>query len=100
MSKPLFKSDLPVQSLAAVTQTAVSCGIGLLLATKLQRNAQRTTAFAMLGVGALATLPLVYELVARRLSGPKTERGMRRTLDTIRHDSGFDPGFADDAEIV
>ena len=96
MSKPLFKSELPVQSLVTITQTAVSCGIGLLLASKLQRNAQRNTAFAMLSVGALSTLPLVYELVSRKIAGPKTERGMRRKLESIREDSGF----ADDAEIV
>jgi len=96
MSKPLFKSDLPVQSLVTITQTAVSCGIGLLLAGKLQRNAQRTTAWAMISVGALSTLPLVYDRVSRKIAGPKTERGMRRKLESIREDSGF----ADDAEIV
>jgi hypothetical protein len=96
MSKPLFKSELPVQGLVTITQTAVSCGVGLLLASKLQRNAQRNTAWAMLTVGALSTLPLVYDLISRKVAGPKTERGMRRTLESIREDSGF----ADDAEIV
>lgn len=96
MSKPLLKSDLPVQSLLTITQTAVSCGIGLLLASKLKRDTQRNTALAMLSIGALSTLPLVYELVARRIKGPNTERGMRRTLESIRDDSGI----VDDAEIV
>lgn len=96
MSKPLFKSDLPVQSLVTITQTAVSCGIGLLLASKLQRNTQRNAAYAMLSVGALSTLPLVYDLVSRRIKGPNTERGMRRTLESIRDDSGI----SDDVEIV
>jgi len=96
MAKPLFKSEIPLQSLLTVTQTTLSCGIGLLLASKLRRNAQRNTAVAMLSVGALSTLPLVFELVSRRIRGPQTERGMRRTLDSIRQDSGF----SDDAEIV
>ncbi len=96
MSKPLLKSDLPVQSLLTITQTAVSCGIGLLLASKLQRNTQRNAALAMLSIGALSTLPLVYELIARRIKGPNTERGMRRTLESIRDDSGV----VDDAEVV
>ena len=96
MAKPLFKSEIPLQSLLTVTQTTLSCGIGLLLASKLRRNAQRNTAVAMLSVGALSTLPLVFELVSRRIRGPQTERGMRRTLDSIRQDYGF----SDDAEIV
>ncbi len=96
MPKPLFRSDLPVQSLATITQTALSCGVGILLASKLQRNAQRNTALAMLSVGALATLPLVFEIVSRRWLGPTTERGMRRKLDSIRQDSGW----SEDAEIV
>ncbi len=96
MPKPLFKSERPVQSLVTITQTAVSCGVGLWLAGKLQNQARRNTALAMFSVGALSTLPLVYDLVSRKISGPKTERGMRRRLESIREDSGF----ADDAEIV
>jgi hypothetical protein len=96
MPKPLFKSEIPVQSLVTITQTAVSCGIGLLLASKLRRNAQRNTAVAMLSVGALSTLPLVFEVLSRRWLGPTTERGMRRTLESIREDSGF----SDEAEVV
>jgi len=96
MSKPLLKSELSVQSLATITQTAVSCGIGLLLADKLDREARRNTALAMLSVGALSTLPLLFDFVARRVGGPNTERGMRRTLDSIRGEAGF----SDDAEVV
>jgi len=96
MPKPLFRSELPVQSLVTITQTAVSCGVGLLLAGKLRRSAQRNTALAMLSVGALSTLPLVFELLSRRWDGPTTARGMRRTLDRIRQD----PGISDGAEVV
>jgi len=94
MSKP-YRPEIPVQSLATITQTALSCGVGLLLATKLPRNAQRNTALAMLSVGALATLPLVFEVLTRRWLGPTTERGMRKTLDSIRRD----PGLSEGAEI-
>ncbi len=96
MPKAPYRPEIPVQSLATITQTALSCGVGILLASKLQRNAQRNTALAMLSVGALATLPLVFELISRRMLGPTTERGMRKTLDSIRRDSGW----VEDAEIV
>lgn len=96
MSKPLFRSEIPVQSLVTITQTAVSCGVGLLLASKLQRDTRRTAALAMLSVGALSTLPLVFEIISRRWLGPTTERGMRKTLESIRHDAGI----SEDAEIV
>ncbi len=96
MPKPLFRSDIPVQSLLAVTQTALSCGIGMLLASKLQRDARRNAALAMISIGALSTLPLVFEAISRRWRGPATERGMRRTLESIRDDSGI----SDDADFI
>ena len=89
MSKPRFTTEVPVQSLTAIAQNALSCGIGLLLAGKLRRKSQRNTAIAMLSVSVLCALPLVYELLSRRWRGPTTERGMRRRLESIRHDSGM-----------
>ena len=89
MSKPQLKSEVPVQALATVAQSALGCGLGILLAGWLRRDARRNTAITLFSVGALCTLPLVYELVSRRLRGPSTERGMRRTLDSIRRDSGI-----------
>ena len=96
MSKPLFKSDLSTQSFVTITQTALSCGIGLLLASKLRRNVQRNTAITLLSVGALTTLPLVYDVVSRFWLGPTTKRGMRKTLESIRDDSGI----SDDANFL
>ena len=93
MPKP---SD-PVQtSLLAITQTAVGCGIGLLIAGKLGRPAQKTTAATMISIGALLALPVVVGAVMRSLNRPESERGMRRRLDSIRRDSGF----PDEAEIL
>ena len=93
MSKP---SD-PVQtSLLAITQTAVGCGIGLLIAGKLGRPAQKTTAATMISSGALLALPVVVAAVMRSFNRPESERGMRRRLDSIRRDSGF----PDEAEIL
>src|SRR6267154_711859 len=85
-SKP---SD-PVQtSLLAITQTAVGCGIGLLIAGKLGRPAQKTTATTMLSIGALLALPVVVMAIIRAVNRPESARGMRRRLDSIRRDSGF-----------
>lgn len=91
------KSSDPLQtSLLAVTQTAVGCGIGLLIAGKLGRPAQKTTAATMISVGALLALPVVVMAVMRSVNRPNSERGMRRRLDSIRRDSGF----PDEAEIL
>ena len=88
MSKPDFESELPVRGLLAVTQTALSCGIGILLAGKLKRSVQRNSAVAMFSLGALAMLPVALELAARRWRGPLSERGQQKTLDSIRRASG------------
>lgn len=76
-------------SIVAVTQTAVGCGIGLLLAGKLPRTAQRTTAIAMLSVGAASLLPVIAGILARKINRPESARGMKRRLDSIREDSGL-----------
>ena len=88
-------SDSFQTSLLAITQTAVGCGIGLLLAGKLGRSAQKTTAASLLAVGALLAMPWVVENVLDRLNGPGSARGERRRLDRIRTNAGY----AEDAEI-
>jgi hypothetical protein len=89
-------SDPLTTSLLAVTQTAVGCGLGLLIAGKLGRPAQKTTAATMISVGALLALPVVVMAVMRTVNRPNSERGMRRRLDSIRRDSGF----PDEVEIL
>ncbi len=88
-------SDVLQTSLLAITQTAVGCGIGLLLAGKLGRPAQKTTAATMISVGALLALPVLVMAVVRSLTGPESARGVRRRLASIRHD----PGFPDEADV-
>ena len=89
------QSDPLNTSLLAVTQTAVGCGLGLLLGGKMSRGAQKTTAFSLLGLGALLALPAIVDAVSTMISGPSTERGARKSLDSIRDDSGL----PEDAEI-
>jgi hypothetical protein len=76
-------------SLLAVTQTAVGCGIGLLIAGKLQRPTQKTTAATLLSLGVLLAVPAVVESLARVWRGPESERGVRKRLDSIREDPGL-----------
>ena len=87
--------DVIQTSLLFITQTAVGCAVGLLVAGKLGRPAQKTTAVTLLGVGALLAMPLIFHMVSTALAGPGSERGERRRLDSIRTDSGF----RDDADI-
>lgn len=82
-------SDALQTSLLTVTQTAVGCGIGLLIAGKLGRPAQKTTGATMISIGALLALPILVLTIIRAINRPTSERGMRRRLASIRHDSGF-----------
>lgn len=84
------------KSFLIVTQTAVGCALGLLLAGKIGRPAQKTTAATLLGVGALLALPAVVNMVTDALNGPGSERGERRRLDSIRTNSGL----PDDVQIL
>lgn len=93
--EPAKQTDTLHSSLLAVTQTAVGCGLGLLLGGKMSRNAQKATAFTLLGVGALLALPAIVDAVTHVISGPATARGARKRLDSIRQDSGL----PDDAEV-
>lgn len=76
-------------ALLAITQTAVGCGLGLLLGGKLSSSARKTTAFSLLGIGALLAVPSIVEAVSDLIAGPETERGAKKSLDSIRTDSGL-----------
>jgi hypothetical protein len=89
-------SDSLRTSVLAITQTAVGCGIGLLLAGKLGRPAQTRTATTMISIGALLALPVIVVAVVKAINRPESERGMKKRLDSIRSGSGF----PDEAEIV
>lgn len=89
MSKPHKTDPLSITSLIAVTQTALGCGLGLLVANKLPRSARKIVAATMISVGAISTLPLIAEAITRRWKGPESARGMRKRLESIREDSGL-----------
>jgi hypothetical protein len=87
-------SETLQKSFLIVTQTAVGCALGLLIAGKMGRPAQKATAATLLGVGALMAMPALIDVVTNVIAGPGSARGERRRLDSIREDSGF-TGSAD-----
>lgn len=95
MSQMDTKRELLNSSLLSVTQTAVGCGLGLLLGGKMSAQTRKTTAFTLLGVGALLALPAIVVAVGDAIAGPDTARGARKSLNSIREDSGL----PDDVEI-
>ncbi len=86
---PTRSSDPTTASLLAVTQTAVGCGIGLLIAGKLQRPAQKTTAATLFSLGVLLAIPAVVQTVLKVWQNPESDRGVRQRLDSIRQDPGL-----------
>jgi hypothetical protein len=90
-----ISSDPVKNSLLAVTQTAVGCGIGLLIAGKLARPTQKTTAATLLSLGVLLALPAVVGAVSKAWQGPESERGVRQRLDSIRQD----PGLTEETDV-
>ena len=91
------KSSVALQtSMLAITQTAAGCGIGLLLAGKLGRPTQKITAASLLSLAVLLAMPAFVGTVLRLWNRPESARGMRRRLNSIRHD----PGFSDEMNVI
>ncbi|MEY2598264.1 MAG: hypothetical protein RLZZ142_523 [Verrucomicrobiota bacterium] len=60
-----------------------------MVAGKLARPTQKTTAATLFSLGVLLALPAVVEAVSRAWRGPESDRGVRRRLDSIRQDPGL-----------
>jgi hypothetical protein len=81
--------QIEVTSLVAVTQAAVGCGIGLLLANRFQSTARKITGWIMVSLGVASVTPFLVGYFARSANRPGSARAMRRRLASIRQDSGF-----------
>jgi hypothetical protein len=81
--------QIEVTSLVAVTQAAVGCGIGLLLANRFKATARVITGWVMVSLGVASVTPLVVGFFTRTANHPGSARAMRRRLDSIRQDSGL-----------
>ncbi|MBV9390743.1 MAG: hypothetical protein JOY96_02510 [Verrucomicrobia bacterium] len=81
--------SIPALSLLTVSQAAIGCGLGILVADKVGQNRRNAAAIGMLSLAAAATIPAVVGLVADMISGPRSRLGVRRRLRSIREDSGL-----------
>ena len=92
MSSDNYKSivlSLPAAALLTVSQAAIGCGIGILLANKVAENRRNTAAVGMLCLAIATTAPAVVGVVVDIINGPQSKLGVRRRLRSIREDSGL-----------
>ena len=81
--------SLPSATLLTISQTAIGCGIGILLANKISENKRNTAAAGMLLLAIATTAPALVGVIAELINGPQSKLGMRRRLRSIREDSGL-----------
>ncbi len=87
----------------SIAPAAIGCAVGMIVADKMKSSTRNTVASTLLTLGALATLPLAIDFLARTLNSPAYRRGSNRRLEGIRH-GGFNPdtdiyGIEDDEEV-
>jgi ABC-type molybdate transport system permease subunit len=94
MSSDNYKSivlSLPAAALLTISQAAIGCGIGILLADKVTENRRNTAAIGMLCLAIVSTAPALVGVVVDLINGPQSKLGVRRRLRSIREDSGLQP---------
>src|ERR1700737_1290280 len=86
--KTIFLSP-PAAALLTISQAAIGCGIGILLADKVTEKRRTTAAVGMLCLAIATTAPALVGVVADMINGPQSKLGVRRRLRSIREDSGL-----------
>src|SRR4030081_2673691 len=89
ISIPKTAEQIPLDGLLALTRTAIGLGIGMLVADRIRRPIRQATAIGLLPGGAFAAVPLLVKMAMERINPPKSERGSRNRLRSIRGDSGY-----------
>ncbi len=84
-----FSHNLSATSIVAAAEMAVGAGAGLLLADRLGRTVRRRVGLVVLISGLTATIPLLIGAGVRINRKLGKGRRMRRSLESIRQDSGF-----------
>ncbi len=84
-----FSQNLSTTSVVAAAEMAVGVGAGLLLADSLGRTARQRVGIIALIAGLAATVPLLIGAGVRVDRKLGQGRRTRRSLETIRQDSGF-----------
>lgn len=78
-----------MSGLFSLAQTAVGCGIGLLIADKLRQRKQ-TTAITLFSIALASSIPVITTYILSHVNAPGSNRSMRKRLRTIREDGGWD----------
>jgi ABC-type molybdate transport system permease subunit len=81
--------SLPSAALLTISQAAIGCGIGILLADKVTEKRRNTAAVGMLCLAIATTAPALVGVVVDLVNGPQSKLGVRRRLRSIREDSGL-----------
>jgi uncharacterized membrane protein AbrB (regulator of aidB expression) len=81
--------SLPAATLLTVSQAAIGCGIGILLADKIGEKRRNLATVALLSVAIATIIPAVVGVLADLINGPHSKLGVRRRLRSIREDSGL-----------
>ena len=92
MSSDNYKTivlSLPAAALLTISQAAIGCGIGILLADKVTENKRNAVAIGMLCLAIASTAPALVGVVVDLINGPQSKLGVRRRLRSIREDSGL-----------
>lgn len=92
MSSDNYKTivlSLPAAALLTISQAAIGCGIGILLANKVTENRRNTAAIGLLCLAIATTAPALVGVVVDLINGPQSKLGVRRRLRSIREDSGL-----------
>jgi hypothetical protein len=76
-------------ALLSLSQTAIGCALGVLLASKIEEKKRNPAVFSIFTFAALTTTPLMIALVVNLINGPRSRLGVRRRLRSIREDSGL-----------
>ena len=81
--------SLPVAVFLTISQAAIGCGIGILVADKVNAKRRNIAAVGMLCLAIAATAPAVVRVVADLINGPQSKLGVRRRLRKIREGVGM-----------
>ena len=92
MSSDNYKTvsvSLSSATLLTISQAAIGCGIGILLADRISEGKRNGAAIAMLALATATTIPTLVGILADLINGPRSRLGVRRRLRSIREDSGL-----------
>jgi ABC-type molybdate transport system permease subunit len=73
----------------AVSQAAIGCGIGILLSGKLEDKKRTVAAIGIFSIALASSIPVVAGIVLELVNGPRSKLGVRRSLRSMRADSGL-----------